>query len=108
MLANVAMHIRTSNTTLGLDPAALSTLEAVITSKRVLDKTAAMVKPPKRRPMVGENMTEKMYLLASLEGIRSSVPSVVRRTPSVTVRNGTKKLVTNRGIACSTWHELNP
>lgn len=99
MLANVAMHIKVSKTTLGFDPAALRTLDAVMTSNLVLDRTAAMVKPPSKRPIVGENMTEKMYLLASLAGILSSLPSVVRSTPSATVKKGTKKLVTNRGIA---------
>jgi hypothetical protein len=86
MLAKVAMHMRASKTTLGFDPAALSTLDAVMTSNLVFERTAAMVKPPSKRPMVGEN-------------IRSSLPSVVRSTPSVTVRNGTKKLVTKSGIA---------
>lgn len=99
MLANVAMHIKVNKTTLGFDPAAFKTLEAVMTSSRVFDSTAAIVKPPSKRPIVGENMTEKMYLLASLAGIRSSLPSVVRSTPSATVKNGTKKLVTNKGIA---------
>jgi hypothetical protein len=95
----VAIHIKTSKTTLGFDPAAFKTREAVITSSRVLDKTAAIVNPPSKSPIVGENMTEKIYLVASLAGIRASVPSVVRRTPRVTVRKGTKKLVTKRGIA---------
>ena len=99
MLANVAIHIKVSKTTLGLDPAALRTLEAVMTSSLVLERTAAIVKPPSKSPMVGENMTEKMYLLASLAGILSSLPSVVRSTPSATVKKGTKKLVTNNGMA---------
>jgi hypothetical protein len=33
-----------------------------MTSRRVLERTAAMVKPPMRSMMVGENIWEKMYL----------------------------------------------
>jgi hypothetical protein len=62
MLANVATHMSTRRTTLGLVPAALRMREAVMTSRRVLERTAAMVKPPMRSMMVGENIWEKMYL----------------------------------------------
>jgi hypothetical protein len=56
MLANVATHIRTRRTTLGFDPAALRIREAVMTSNLVLDRTAAIVNPPIRSMMVGENI----------------------------------------------------
>jgi hypothetical protein len=62
ILANVATHINTKSTTLGLVPAALRILVAVMTSSRVLDSTAAMVNPPIRSIIVGENICEKIYL----------------------------------------------
>jgi hypothetical protein len=52
--------------TLGFSPAAFRIREAVMTSNRVLERTAAMVKPPMRSMMVGENIWEKMYLVISL------------------------------------------
>lgn len=64
MLANVATNINTSITTLGLVPAAFSIRVTVMTSSLVLDRTAAMVKPPIRSMMDGENICEKMCLNA--------------------------------------------
>lgn len=93
------MHIRHSRTTLGFVPAAFSTLDAVMMSSLVFDRTAAMVKPPSKRPIVGENMTEKMYLVASEAGSLVSSPFVERMSRRTTVKNGTKKLVTKSGIA---------
>lgn len=117
MLANVATHMRTSRTTLGFDPAALRIRDAVMTSSRVLDKTAAIVKPPIRSMMVGENICEKMYLefvsirkiprnaefdaylVASDAGNLVSASSDDRNTLSNTTRNGTASEVTKSGIA---------
>jgi hypothetical protein len=65
MLANVATHINTSKMTLGLEPAALRIREAVMTSNRVFERTAAIVKPPIRSMIVGENIWEKMYLMSA-------------------------------------------
>jgi hypothetical protein len=58
----VATNIKHRRTALGFDPAAFRTRVAVITSKRVLLSTAAMVKPPIRSMIVGENIWEKIYL----------------------------------------------
>jgi hypothetical protein len=66
MLAKVATHMSTRRTTLGFDPAALRMRVAVMTSSLVLERTAAMVKPPMRSIMVGENIWEKMYLIGVL------------------------------------------
>ena len=65
--AKVATNINTSNTTLGRLPAALRIRVAVMTSRRVLESTAAMVKPPIRSMIVGENICEKMYLYVSFD-----------------------------------------
>jgi hypothetical protein len=65
MLANVATHINTSKMTLGLEPAALRIREAVMTSNRVFERTAAIVNPPIRSMIVGENIWEKMYLMSA-------------------------------------------
>lgn len=115
MLAKVATHIRTSKTTLGFSPAAFRIREAVMTSSLVLERTAAMVKPPINNMIVGENICEKMYLavsesfqampfvwayLVASDAVRRvSASSDDRRTRSTTTRNGTASEVTNSGIA---------
>lgn len=113
MLANVATHINTSKMTLGLEPAALRIRDAVMTSNRVFERTAAIVKPPIRSMIVGENIWEKMYLdvsffhdrefdtylVASAAVNRVSFPSDDRRARSRTTRNGTASEVTNSGMA---------
>lgn len=101
ILANVATDINTSRTTLGFEPAAFKIRVAVMTSSRVFESTAAIVKPPIRSIMVGENIWEKMYLVASAALSLSSSPSDERRTRRVTVKKGTARDVTNKGIALS-------
>jgi hypothetical protein len=117
ILANVATNMSTSKTTLGRVPAAFKIRVAVMTSRRVFDNTAAMVKPPIRSMIVGENICEKMYL--SSERVSCTVhrststhlvasDAVMRRSASLSVRNtrknttssGTESEVTNNGIAC--------
>ena len=66
MLANVATHMRTSRITLGFSPAAFRMREAVMTSRRVFERTAAIVNPPMSSIIVGENIWEKIYLGVSL------------------------------------------
>ena len=88
---------------------------AVMTSSLVFDKTAAMVKPPIRSMIVGENICEKIYLIsansdtlseratnlvASDAVIRRSASLSVRRTRKNTTSRGTESEVTNSGIAC--------
>ena len=51
-----------SSTVLGRVPAMLSTLVMRTRSIAVLLKADAIVNPPINSMMVGENMTEKMYL----------------------------------------------
>ena len=65
ILAKVATDMRTSKMTLGFSPAALRIRDAVMTSSRVFERTAAIVKPPIRSIIVGENIWEKIYLLIS-------------------------------------------
>lgn len=114
MLANVATNIKTRSTTLGFDPAAFKMRVAVMTSSLVFDRTAAMVKPPIRSMIVGENIWEKMYLqvvrtiqivmymthlVESAAVIRLSFPSEVRRTRRKTTSSGAASEVTKRGMA---------
>lgn len=54
--ANVATAIWLRRTTLGRVPAKLRIRVAMITSMRVLLRAAAMVKPPMRSMIVGENI----------------------------------------------------
>ena len=62
MLAKQETPMNESNTVLGRVPAKLSTRVINTRSMLVLLSADAMVKPPIRSMMVGENMTEKMYL----------------------------------------------
>lgn len=62
MLAKHATPMNASKTMLGLVPARLSTFVINTRSMAVLLRADAMVKPPMRSMIVGENMTEKMYL----------------------------------------------
>jgi hypothetical protein len=99
MEANVATAIKTSKTTLGRVPAALRIRVAVMTSNLVLESTAAMVNPPMSSMMVGENICEKMYFVASEADSRRSAESPDRMTRSRTTSIGTESDVTKRGIA---------
>lgn len=62
MLAKQDTPINASNTVLGFEPAKLRTRVIIIRSILVLLRPEDIVKPPMRSMMVGENMTEKMYL----------------------------------------------
>ena len=64
MLAKHATPINASKTVLGRVPAMLSTLVMRTRSMAVLLRAAAIVNPPINNMMVGENMTEKIYLVA--------------------------------------------
>ena len=64
MLAKHATPINASKTVLGRVPAMLSTLVMRTRSIAVLLRAAAIVNPPINSMMVGENMTEKIYLVA--------------------------------------------
>lgn len=117
MLAKHDTPINESNTTLGLVPAKLNTRVMSTRSMLVLLRADAIVNPPIKSMIVGENMTEKMYLknherpessksgehthfVASLVLNRFSVPSVDRIVRNRASRKGTIIEVTNRGIAC--------
>ena len=62
------------------------------------DRAAASVNPPSSNMMVGENICEKMYLVASGEVSRRSSPSVERKTRKTTTKKGTMSAVTKRGM----------
>ena len=62
ILAKHATPMNARRTTLGLEPARLSTFVINTRSIAVLLRADAMVKPPMRSMIVGENMTENMYL----------------------------------------------
>lgn len=62
MLAKHETPMNASNTVLGRVPAMLSTLVMRTRSMAVLLKAEAIVNPPINSMIVGENMTEKMYL----------------------------------------------
>ena len=62
MLAKQETPINASNTVLGRVPAILNTLVMRTRSMAVLLKADAIVNPPINSMMVGENMTEKIYL----------------------------------------------
>jgi len=64
MLAKHATPINASKTVLGRVPAMLSTLVIRMRSIAVLLRAAAIVNPPINNMIVGENMTEKIYLVA--------------------------------------------
>jgi len=64
MLAKHATPINASKTVLGRVPAMLSTLVMRMRSMAVLLRAAAIVNPPINSMIVGENMTEKIYLVA--------------------------------------------
>jgi len=68
MLAKQATPIKLRITVLGRVPARLSTL--VISTRSILVLLSALesVKPPSRSIIVGENMTEKMYLMGKMIG----------------------------------------
>ena len=61
-LAKQDTSIKESKTTLGLVPARLRTLVIKMRSILVLLRADAIVKPPIRSIIVGENMIENMYL----------------------------------------------
>ena len=63
MLAKHATPINASKTVLGRVPAMLSTLVMSTRSMAVLLRAAAIVNPPINNMIVGENMTEKIYLV---------------------------------------------
>ena len=62
ILAKHATPMNARRTILGLVPARLSTFVINTRSIAVLLRADAMVKPPMRSMIVGENMTENMYL----------------------------------------------
>ena len=62
MLAKHDTPINESSTTLGLVPAKLNTRVMSTRSMLVLLSADAIVNPPIKSMIVGENMTEKMYL----------------------------------------------
>jgi hypothetical protein len=63
MLAKHETPINASKTVLGRVPAMLSTLVIRMRSIAVLLRADAIVNPPINSMMVGENMTEKIYLV---------------------------------------------
>jgi hypothetical protein len=75
MLAKHATPMTDSSTTLGRVPAKLSTRVINTRSMFVLESAAAIVKPPMRSMMVGENMTEKTQLRVHEHGTFNLEPA---------------------------------
>lgn len=123
MLAKHATPMTASSTTLGRVPAKLSTRVINTRSMFVFESAAAIVKPPIRSMIVGENITEKTQLPVYEYGTSSLKPaythrvaaaglnrpfvSVSRITRSHTSNAGIMVEVTKSGIACRTC-ELAP
>jgi hypothetical protein len=117
MLAKHATPINANSTVLGLVPANARTRVTSRRSIAVLLSAEAIVNPPIRSIIVGENIWEKIYLgevnmTTAYEGmaayfVASDVESLVcassddRMTRRRTKRRGTNIEVTKRGIACS-------
>lgn len=107
--------MKARRTLFGFVPAKLSTRVMRTRSMAVLLNADAMVKPPMRSMMVGENIWEKMYLrwlswrasmgkairpyFVASDVSKRSVPSEDRMILRVTRRKGTQRDVTKRGIA---------
>jgi hypothetical protein len=118
MLAKHATPITASSTTLGRVPAKLSTRVINTRSIFVFESAAAIVKPPMRSIIVGENITEKTQLKVheyhlfspsrkhtrrvAAAGLNRSPVSASRITRSHTSKAGTMVEVTKRGIAYKT------
>jgi len=62
----VATNMLASKTHLGSVPALLSTELAIALAIPYLESADAMVKPPSKSMIVGENMAEKMSVVAAL------------------------------------------
>lgn len=63
MLAKQLTPMKAKSTVLGLVPARLKTLVIITRSMFVFDSAEEIVKPPMRSIIVGENITENIYLL---------------------------------------------
>jgi hypothetical protein len=116
MLAKHATLMTASSTTLGRVPAKLSTRVINTRSMFVLESAAAIVKPPMRSMIVGENITEKIQLRryeygdiwssgeytcrVAAAGLRRASVSASRITRNQTNNAGIIVEVTNSGIAC--------
>ena len=119
MLAKHATPMTASSTTLGRVPAKLSTRVINIRSMLVFERAAAIVKPPMRSMLVGENITENVqlqvykYQASSPEqvftrrvaaaGLNRLPVSASRITLSHTSKAGTIIEVTKSGIAYRKW-----
>jgi hypothetical protein len=114
ILAKQETPIKANSTELGLEPAKLKTLVINIRSMLVLLRAEEIVNPPIRSMIVGENMTENIYLhrVVSISedidcsgtyfvasGVDKAAPSSPRMTCKQTNRSGTHVDVTNKGIA---------
>jgi hypothetical protein len=97
ILAKQETPMKARSTELGLVPAKLRTLVIKIRSMLVLLRAEEIVNPPIRSMIVGENITENIYFVAS--GVDKAVPSSLRMTRKHTNRRGTQIDVTNKGIA---------
>jgi len=97
MLAKHDTPMKASKTVLGRVPAKLSTRVIKTRSILVLLSAEEIVKPPMRSMIVGENITENMYLVAS--GADKGAPSLSRMTEKQTSSSGTISDVTKSGIA---------
>lgn len=69
MLAKQETPMKDNSTTLGLVPATLKTRVIRSRSILVLDSAEAIVNPPIKSIIVGENITENMYLSPELAKI---------------------------------------
>lgn len=99
MLANMATNIVVISTVLGLVPALLRTNVAIILAILYFDSAAAMVKPPSNSMMTGVHMAAKTYDAACLDSSLLCGGTSDFTTRRMTTKNGTRREVTNSGIA---------
>ena len=108
MDAKHATPMYARRTVRGFVPARPSTLVARSLSMLCLLRAAARVKPPTSSMIVGLNIWEKMYLVASGEVNLLSLPSLDRMIRRTTTSRGTESEVTKRGITCTARFKVHP
>lgn len=101
MLANIATNILVRRTVRGLVPALLSTNVAIILAMLYFDSAAAIVKPPRSNMITGFHIAAKMYKAAASDLRRRWGLSSSLTTRKMTTRKGTRRDVTNSGMACN-------
>ena len=101
--AKVATPMLVRSTVRGFVPAFERTKVAIIFAILYFESAAEMVKPPSKSMMTGVHIAAKMYDVAAFESRRWCGLSSERTTRRMTTKKGTRRDVTNRGIA---WKAL--